>query len=109
MSLVLISPLPVAEMERLAALHFSRIPNKEIDRPTVTTELDLAAVSGKLIRFKPQRDLREMRLSYIIDNNQAQWRSKPGDYLGYVIGSEMPGTPADTLKSMGLILSLIHI
>ena len=107
MSLVLISPLPVAEMERLAALHFSRIPNKEIDRPTVTTELDLAAVSGKLIRFKPQRDLREMRLSYIIDNNQAQWRSKPGDYLGYVIGSEMPGTPADTLKSMGLISELM--
>ena len=107
MSLVLISPLPVAEMERLAALHFSRISNKEIDRPTVTTELDLAAVSGKLIRFKPQRDLREMRLSYIIDNNQAQWRSKPGDYLGYVIGSEMPGTPADTLKSMGLISELM--
>ena len=75
MSLVLISPLPVAEIKRLAELHFSRIPNKEIDRPTVTTELDLAAVSGKLIRFKPQRDLREMRLSYIIDNNQAQWRS----------------------------------
>ncbi|MDG1032720.1 MAG: insulinase family protein, partial [Luminiphilus sp.] len=36
MSLVLISPLSVAEMERLAALHFSRIPNKEIDRPNVT-------------------------------------------------------------------------
>lgn len=106
MALVLISPLPVADMEALASEYFSLIPNKEADRPTVTTELDFSEVAGKLIRFKPQRDLREMRISYIIDNNQAEWRSKPGDYLGYVIGSEMPGAPADKLKSLGLISEL---
>ena len=106
MALVLISPLPVAEMEALASQYFALIPNKETDKPTVTTELDFSEVAGKLIRFKPQRDLREMRISYIIDNNQAEWRSKPGDYLGYVIGSEMPGAPADKLKSLGLISEL---
>ena len=31
---------------------------------------------------------------------------KPGDYLGYVIGSEMPGAPADKLKALGLISEL---
>ena len=107
MALVLISPLPVAEMESLAQQHFSLIPNKEVDEPVVTTEVNFEEVAGKLIRFKPQRDLREMRLSYIIDNNAAEWRSKPGDYLGYVIGSEMPGTPADKLKSLGLISELM--
>jgi protease-3 len=106
MSLVLISPLPVTEMEALASQYFALIPNKETDKPTVATELDFSEVAGKLIRFKPQRDLREMRISYIIDNNQAEWRSKPGDYLGYVIGSEMPGAPADKLKSLGLISEL---
>ena len=106
MALVLISPLPVAEMEALASQYFALIPNKETDEPTVTTELDFSEVAGKLIRFKPQRDLREMRISYIIDNNQVEWRSKPGDYLGYVIGSEMPGAPADKLKSLGLISEL---
>ena len=78
-----------------------------VDEPLVTTEVNFEEVAGKLIRFKPQRDLREMRLSYIIDNNAAEWRSKPGDYLGYVIGSEMPGTPADKLKSLGLISELM--
>ena len=107
MALVLISPLPVAEMESLAQQYFSLIPNKEVDEPVVTTEVNFEEVAGKLIRFKPQRDLREMRLSYIIDNNAAEWRSKPGDYLGYVIGSEMPGTPADKLKSLGLISELM--
>lgn len=107
MALVLISPLPVAEMESLAQQYFSLIPNKEVDKPVVTTEVNFDEVAGKLIRFKPQRDLREMRLSYIIDNNAAEWRSKPGDYLGYVIGSEMPGTPADKLKSLGLISELM--
>lgn len=106
MSLVLISPLPVVEMEALASKYFSLIPNKESDRPEVATELNFAEVAGKLIRFKPQRDLREMRISYIIDNNQSEWRSKPGDYLGYVIGSEMPGAPADKLKGLGLISEL---
>ena len=107
MALVLISPLNLAEMESLARQYFSLIPNKMVDEPVVTTELNFDEVAGKLIRFKPQRDLREMRLSYIIDNNQADWRSKPGDYLGYVIGSEMPGTPAAKLKARGLISELI--
>ena len=107
MALVLISPLPVAEMESLAQQYFSLIPNKEVDEPVVITKVNFEEVAGKLIRFKPQRDLREMRLSYIIDNNAAEWRSKPGDYLGYVIGSEMPGTPADKLKSLGLISELM--
>ncbi len=106
MALVMISPLPVAEMEALASELFSLIPNKEADKPAVKKELNFGEVAGKLIRFKPQRDLREMRISYIIDNNQAEWRSKPGDYLGYVIGSEMPGAPADKLKSLGLISEL---
>ena len=106
MALVMISPLPVAEMEALASEYFSLIPNKEADKPIVTTELNFDEVAGKLIRFKPQRDLREMRISYIIDNNQSEWRSKPGDYLGYVIGSEMPGAPADKLKALGLISEL---
>ena len=106
MALVIISPLPVAEMEVLAREYFSLIPNKEADKPEVTTGLDFDEVAGKLIRFKPQRDLREMRISYIIDNNQAEWRSKPGDYLGYVIGSEMPGAPAAKLKELGLISEL---
>lgn len=107
MSLVLISPLPAAEMAVLAEQHFSLIPNKNVEKPVVTTEVSFDDVAGKLIRFKPQRDLRELRLSYLIDNNQSEWRSKPGDYLGYVIGSEMPGTPADKLKSLGLISKLI--
>ena len=107
MSLVLISPLPAAEMAVLAEQHFSLIPNKNVEKPVVTTEVNFDDVAGKLIRFKPQRDLRELRLSYLIDNNQSEWRSKPGDYLGYVIGSEMPGTPADKLKSLGLISQLI--
>jgi protease-3 len=107
MALVLISPLSVAEMESLAEQYFSLVPNKEVDKPSVTTDVNFDEVAGKLIRFKPQRDLREMRLSYIIDNNAAEWRSKPGDYLGYVIGSEMPGTPADKLKSLGLISELM--
>lgn len=107
MSLVLISPLPAAEMAVLAEQHFSLIPNKNVEKPVVTTEVNFDDVAGKLVRFKPQRDLRELRLSYLIDNNQSEWRSKPGDYLGYVIGSEMPGTPADKLKSLGLISQLI--
>ena len=106
MALVMISPLPVAEMEALANQYFSLIPNKEADKPVVTTELNFDEVAGQLIRFNPQRDLREMRISYIIDNNQSEWRSKPGDYLGYVIGSEMPGAPADKLKALGLISEL---
>ncbi|HBQ02094.1 MAG TPA: peptidase M16, partial [Halieaceae bacterium] len=65
MSLVLISPLPAAEMAVLAEQYFSLIPNKNVEKPVVTTEVSFDDVAGKLIRFKPQRDLRELRLSYL--------------------------------------------
>ena len=47
MALVLISPLPVAEMESLAQQYFSLIPNKEVDEPVVTTEVNFDEVAGK--------------------------------------------------------------
>ena len=42
MALVTFSPLSVAEMEALASGYFSLIPNKEADKPVVTTELNFA-------------------------------------------------------------------
>ncbi|PDH36355.1 MAG: peptidase M16 [Halieaceae bacterium MED-G27] len=106
MALALISPLPIDEMSVLAEQYFSKIPNKKVDRPEVETPINIAEVAGKRIHFKPQQDLRELRLSFIIENNSSEWRNKPNDYLGYVIGSEMANTPASVLKSMGLISGL---
>ena len=106
MKVALLSNLPLAEMEKLATKHFSSIANKNIDKPAVTDGLDFSKIGGKRIHYVPNQDVKQLRLDFTIRNNSAQFAVKPNEYITYLLGSEMPGTPAQRLKEMGLIASL---
>lgn len=106
MKLALVSDRPIAEMKALAEAYFGSIENKNIVEPEVDAEIDFAQAAGKLIRFVPQQDQRMLQLDFIIENNIDAFRAKPNEYLGYIIGSEMPNTPAARLKELGWASSL---
>lgn len=101
MKLAMVSPFPLAEMRIMARTYFSAIENKDIARPTVDASLDPADIGGQRVHYQPQEDLRQLSLDFLISNNRDQFRSKPNQYLAYIIGSEMPGTPAATFKERG--------
>ena len=106
MKLALISPLPIEQMATLARAHFSDIPDHGVDAPAIDTPLDFSRAGGQRIHYVPQQDRRQLQLDFIIDNNADQFRHKPNEYLAYIIGSEMPGTPAALLKQRGWASSL---
>jgi protease-3 len=106
MKLALISDRPVSEMKQLVRTYFGDIKNKEIVEPEVDSTIDFEQAAGKLIHFVPQQDQRMLQLDFIIENNMDAFRVKPSEYLGYIIGSEMPNTPAARLKSLGWASSL---
>ena len=106
MKAALLSNLPLAEMEALAAKHFSNIENKDIKKPEVTAELDFSKLGGKRVHYVPNTDVKQLRIDFTIRNNSDKFAVKPNEFITYIIGSEMPGTPAYELKALGLISKL---
>jgi len=106
MKAVLLSNLPINEMEKLALKHFSSIENKNIAKPEVKDSLDFSTASAKRIHYVPNQDVKQLKLDFTIRNNSEQFASKPNEFITYLLGSEMPGTPAQQLKAMGLISRL---
>jgi protease III len=106
MKVALISNLPLAKMEKLAKQHFASIKNKNITKPSVTEPLDFSQLAAKRIHYVPNQDVKQLRIDFTIDNNADQFAVKPNEFVSYLLGSEMPGTPAQQLKAMGLISQL---
>jgi len=104
MKLAMLSNLDLEEMEKLARKHFSSIINKKIADPVVTAPMP--AFGGKRVFYTPNKDVNEIRLDFTIKNNIGKFLNKPNHFINYLIGSQMPGTPAFLLKKMGLISSL---
>ncbi|MBT42309.1 MAG: peptidase M16 [Idiomarina sp.] len=106
MKVAMLSNRSLDEMEALARKHFASVENDNIENPEVDEQLNFADVGGKLIHYVPNEDVKQLKLEFLIANNQDQFAVKPNRYVTYLLGSEMPGTPAATLKEAGLISSL---
>ena len=106
MKVAMISNRSLDEMEVLARKHFASVENDNIENPEVDAELDFADIGNKLIHYVPNEDVKQLKLEFLIENNQEQFAVKPNRYVTYLLGSEMPGTPAAVLKEAGLISSL---
>ena len=103
----LIGNVPLTELKILAEAHFGEIPNKDVVRPETTATIDFAVAGAKRIRYAPQDDTRELRLDFIIDDNNQLYDTKPSEYLAYILASEMPDTPAVRLRDLGWASSLM--
>ncbi len=103
----LISDRSLAELRQLAETYFADIPNKNLPKPEIAEPLDFTEVGSKRVRYVPKDDTRELRLDFVIDNNRDRDDAKPSEYLSYILGSEMPGTPAVTLRELGWASALV--
>ena len=106
MKVALVSNQPIAQMKKLAQQYFANITNKKIAKPEVAETLDFKKFAGKRIHYVPSQDIKQLILDFTITNNQSDYNYKPNYFVAYLLGSEMPGTPAFELKKSGLIASL---
>jgi protease-3 len=106
MKLALLSNLPIEQMKTLAIKHFSSIENKNITKYEVTDVIPADKRGGKVIHYIPNEDVKQVVLDFTITDNSDQYLVKPNRVVAYLIGSEMPGTPAYILKRKSLISSL---
>ncbi len=102
MKAVLISPLPIAQLKSLANKHFAKIPNKQTPKPMLQQDAILTEQLQKIIHYRPQTDMKQLQIKFVIDNNADQFLVKPNGYVIYMLANEMPGSLAAELRSAGL-------
>jgi len=103
MKAVVYSNKPLPELARLAALTYGRVPNKNIEKPEITTPVVTDEQKGIIIHYVPAMPRKVLRVEFRIDNNTAQFRSKTDELLTYLIGNRSPGTLSDWLQKQGLV------
>ncbi|MBD1583069.1 insulinase family protein [Pseudoalteromonas sp. S16_S37] len=106
MKVVMLSNEPLPEMAKKAKKHFSTIKNKQIEKPKVSAKLDFDKVGKKRIHYKPNEDVKQLKLDFTIENNRDQFAVKPNYFVTYLLSNEMAGSPAQVLKKEGLISEL---
>jgi len=103
MKAVVYSNKPLPELARLAAQTYGRVPNKNIEKPEITTPVVTDEQKGIIIYYVPAMPRKVLRVEFRIDNNTAQFRSKTDELLTYLIGNRSPGTLSDWLQKQGLV------
>ena len=102
MRLTLVGKQSIPELKALAEKYFSDIPNKNVVRPEVTTPGLTQAELGKVIHYRPQKDLKQLFVDYPLKDSKAQWRLKPNEFVANLLGSEEEGTLCEQLRKEGL-------
>ncbi|MFY8275228.1 insulinase family protein [Pseudoalteromonas sp. SSDWG2] len=106
MKVAMISNRPINEMRELAQQYFADIEDKKIDKPKVSAQLNYDDVGGKRVYYKPNEDVKQLQMDFVIQNNMDEFAYKPNRFVAYLLSNEMPGSPAQILRDKGWVSKL---
>ena len=106
MSLVLLGPQSLDELESYTTTFFAHIPNSDTTRPAITEPLVTANETAKFICIEPIKEVRKLTLSFAMPSVDQYYRQKPLSYIAHLLGNEGSGSLMSVLKSRGLINTL---
>ena len=102
MKAVIYSNKSLAEMEKIAASTFGKIPDRQAQVPEITVPVVTDAQKGIVIHYVPAQPTKQLRIEFRIANNSAAFRSKTDTLIAYLIGNRSQNTLSDWLQKQGL-------
>ncbi|OBT15873.1 peptidase M16 [Vibrio sp. UCD-FRSSP16_10] len=106
MTVVLVGPQSLDELETFATQQFSDIKNNGFGDKTVTTPLLTPDQQQLYVQVEPEKDVRKLSLSFSFPNMEKYYATKPLSYFAHLIGYEGPGSLTLILKNKHWITSL---
>ncbi|MGI9288660.1 MAG: insulinase family protein, partial [Pseudomonadales bacterium] len=98
MRLVVIGREPVAELRTWVKDLFSSVPRRKTHAETSEPALFEAGSLPKMVSIKPEKDTRNLSVTFPIPTTQEHYKSKPVQYIGNIIGHEGKGSLLSYLK-----------
>ncbi len=106
MALALTGKASLDELERLARACFSAVENRRL-APVAPPPVFLPPKPAlRLVRMQPVKDLQQLTLLFPLPGFRADYASKPGSLLGFILGHEGGGSLLSSLKRDGLATAL---
>ena len=101
MSLVIMGREPIAELEQIARAKFSTIVDRDVQLKPIEEPLFVAGSLPARLSIVPEKELRQLSLSFPIPDPREHYRSKPVTYISNIIGHEGKGSLLSALKRRG--------
>ncbi|KFZ37947.1 peptidase M16 [Shewanella mangrovi] len=106
MSLCLVAPCSLDELEILAHKHFALVKNQQLTKPYPETPLFTAHQLSKLITIVPLKEQKRLTLSFSIPSIHEQYHQKPLTFISHLLGNEAEGSLLSWLKNRGYAVNL---
>ncbi|GAD88368.1 peptidase M16 family protein [Vibrio halioticoli NBRC 102217] len=106
MSVVLVGPQPLDDLEQMATRLFSDIKNNHLQAKTITTPLLTQNEQQLYVQVEPEKEARKLSLSFSFPNMEKHYATKPLSYFAHLIGYEGPGSLTLLLKNKHWVTSL---
>ncbi|MCC5878974.1 MAG: pitrilysin [Idiomarina sp.] len=98
MTATIVGNYSVEALEEKARTYFADVANHDAQAPSYDIPVVTDAERNLQIFYKPQMEMRILQIDFTIENNIADFASKPNDLVAYMVNSEMPGTPGAYLR-----------
>ncbi|MBY5993753.1 insulinase family protein [Ferrimonas balearica] len=106
MTLVVVGPHPLEEVEALVRAHFGEIVNRGLAKSLPDTPLYRDGDLNVELRMLPNKRQRQLTLTFPLPALDPWYRHKPLTYISYLLGYEGPGSLLSGLKHEGLVSQL---
>lgn len=106
MRLVVLGEDSLDELESLVVPMFSAVPNRDIEPEPIDVPMFTEGSLPKFVSVQPLATQRQLDLSFPVPEYRKDYRAKPLNYLGNLVGHEGEGSLLSQLKVEGLAESL---
>ena len=106
MSLCLVGPQSLAELQQLATRYFSEIKGDVAAKSPLQVPLYLSEHQGLQLNIRPHKSSQRLVVSFALPDIQPWYRYKIVSFLAHLLGDEGPGSLLAVLKAQGLVNQL---
>jgi len=110
MKLALVGRESPDELLEMARHFFADVPNRNAPDPNAGLGDGIEAFTpeqrGRVLHIVPVNDIKMASFQFIIPGQKDEWKSKPTNYLGHILGHEGTGSLLAALKKRGLATEL---
>ncbi|MDT8446903.1 MAG: insulinase family protein [bacterium] len=101
MSLALLGVESLDQLEAMARGFFSAVPRKVTPKREYLEIPPVTAPLPRLVKIEPVQEQRWLKLSWVIDSQKKNFRSRPGELISHLLGHEGPGSLLSYYKAQG--------
>ena len=106
MTLVLVSSLPLSDLQHYAESYFSALPALLPAKPALAVPLYLPEHQAVQLNIQPHRHMQKLVVSFALPDIQRWYQHKLISFIAHLLGDEGPGSLLGYLKGLGLVNQL---